>query len=119
MKRFLLIDQDTAAMQGLGLQCLQHDVGVVMAENMCEGVRVLLSTPVSLIVIDGAQFRLTPAEQATLLSRVAPGIPVVVLLRSDVSLESLVAHEVAGFIVKTRPVAVEDLLAKAGAIELR
>jgi len=43
MKRFLLIDADTAAMHKLGLACLEREVAVSMAENLCEGVRVLLT----------------------------------------------------------------------------
>jgi ActR/RegA family two-component response regulator len=119
MKRFLLIDADRAAMQKLGLACLERDVAVSMAENLCEGVRILLTASVSLIVVDATRLRLTPGEHATLFERVAPGVPVVVVINPDAELETLVAYEVAGFTVKTRPVAAEDLLDKAAAVELR
>ena len=69
MKRVLLVDQDPNVMQRVGLQCLERGVGVVMAENLCEGVRALLQSSVSLIVVDAALLRLTPREHATLFER--------------------------------------------------
>ena len=114
MNRFLVIDQDRAATQSLGLACLERGVGIAMAENVCEGVRVLLSATVSLIVVDGALLRLTAREHATLFERVAPGVPVVVVVRAETSLDTRVGFELAGFRVLTRPVTVEDLLEKLG-----
>jgi hypothetical protein len=49
-------------------------------------------------------------EHATLFDRVAPGIPVVVTVRSTTPLETRVALELAGFRVLPRPVAVDDLV---------
>lgn len=115
MDRFLMIDQDHAAMQQLGLVCLEKGVAVAMAETLCEGVRALLSTAVSLIVVDAAQLRLTPREHATLFERVAPGVPVVVVVRAEAPLDARVAYELSGFRVLSRPVAVEDLVEKAAA----
>ena len=112
MNRVLMIDQDRATRERLGLDCLGHNVGVALAENLCEGVRMLLSLPVSLIVVDGGALRLTTREHAVLFERVAPGVPVVVTLAADSPLETRVALELAGFRVVTRPVTVEDLLAK-------
>ena len=102
-------------MQRLGLTCLEKGVGVAMAETLCEGVRALLSTPVSLIVVDAAQLRLTAREHATLFERVAPGVDVVAVVPADASLDARVAYELAGFRVLSRPAAVEDLLDKAAA----
>jgi DNA-binding NtrC family response regulator len=113
MKRILLIDRDASVMQRVGLQCLEREVGVVMAENLCEGVRALLQESVSLIVADAALLRLTPREHATLFERVAPQVPVAVVFRPDAALEARVAYEVLGFKTLTRPLAVEDLLEKA------
>ena len=113
MNRVLMIDQDRATRERLGLDCLGHDVGVALAENLCEGVRVLLSLPVSLIVVDAAALRFTTREHAELFERVAPGVPVVVTVAAEAPLESRVALELAGFRVVSRPVTVEDLLAKA------
>ncbi len=112
MDRFLVIDEDRPAMQQLGLACLEKGVAVAMAETLCEGVRAVLSTTVSLIVVDAAQLRLTPREHATLFERVAPGVPVVVVVRADAPLDARIAYELAGFRVLSRPVAVEDLVEK-------
>jgi hypothetical protein len=43
---------------------------------------------------------------------VAPGVPVVVMVRPETDLNCIVALELAGFRVVTTPVAVSDLLAK-------
>jgi DNA-binding response OmpR family regulator len=113
MNRVLMIDQDRATRERLGLDCLSHDVGVAFAENVCEGVRVLLSLPVSVVLVDAAALRLTTREHAVLFERVAPGVPVVVTVAAEAPLETRVALELAGFRVVSRPVSVEDLLAKA------
>jgi DNA-binding NtrC family response regulator len=106
-----MIDHDRATTQALGLACLEREVGVVFADNICEGVRVLLGTSVDLVVIDAAALRLTPRELGTLFERVAPDVPVVVAMRPE-ALEARVALEVAGFRVLSKPVVVEDLLRK-------
>lgn len=110
-----MIDEDRAAMQQLGLGCLEKGIAVVMAETLCEGVRALVSTAVSLIVVDAAQLRLTPREHAALFERVAPGVPVVVVVRAEAPLEARVAYELSGFRVLSRPIAVDDLVEKAPA----
>ena len=112
MDRVLVIDQDRIAMQALGLACLERDVGVAMAETVCEGVRVLLSRAASLIVVDVALLRLTPPEHATLFERVAPGVPVIVVVHPDTPLETRVGFELLGFQILTPPIAVEDLIEK-------
>jgi DNA-binding response OmpR family regulator len=112
MNRVLVIDQNRAANQALGLACLNRDLGIAIAENLCEGVRVLLNTPVDLIAVDAAEMRLTAREMATLFDRVAPGVPVVVAMKSPAALDQRVTFELAGFRVIAKPVAVEDLLHK-------
>ena len=112
MNRVLVIDRDRATRELLGLACLGHDVGVALAENLCEGVRVLLSVPVSLVVVDAAALRLTLREHVTLFERVAPGVPVVVSVAAETALEQRVAFELAGFRVLSKPVTVEELLEK-------
>ena len=116
MTRVLVIDQDRATRERLGLACLSHDVGVALAENLCEGVRTLLSLPVSLIIVDAAALRLTVREHVTLFERVAPGVPVVVGVSPDASLESRVGFELAGFRVLAKPVTVEELLEKGATL---
>jgi len=113
MNRVLVIDQNRATREGLGLACLGRDVAVAFAENVCEGVRTLLTLPVSLIVVDAASMRMTMREHVVLFDRVAPGIPVVVTVPSETPLEHRVRFEIAGFRVLTQPVTVEDLLDKA------
>jgi DNA-binding response OmpR family regulator len=112
MNRVLVIDQDRAATQTLGLACLERDLGVAIAENLCEGVRVLLGTPVDLIVVDAAEMQLTAREMATLFDRAAPRMPVVVAMKPPAALDQRVTFELAGFRVITKPVTVEDLLHK-------
>jgi len=110
MHRLLLIDHDRDVAQALGLACLERGAGVTFAENVCEGVRVLVDQSISLVVVDAALLRLAPHEHATLFDRVAPRTPVVVVVGPTTSLESRVALELAGFRVRARPVAADDLL---------
>ena len=112
MNRILVIDQDRVAMEKLGLACLEQGIGVAMTDNVCEGVRVLLSDAISLVLVEGGELRFGPRESATLFERVAPGVPVVVMVRPELDLNRIVALELAGFRVITKPVAVADLLAK-------
>lgn len=112
MNRVLVIDQDRATREALGLACLGRNVAVAFAENVCEGVRTLLTLPVSLIVVDAASLRMTIREHVALFDRVAPGIPVVVSVAPQTPLELRVRFEIAGFRVLTQPVTVEDLLDK-------
>ena len=79
MNRILLIDPDRGAMQKLGLACLEQEIGVVMADNVCEGVRALLADSVSLVLVDHLALRLGARESATLFERVAPNVPVVLV----------------------------------------
>ena len=115
MNRVLVIDQDSATTRRLGLACLERGIGAVFAGTVCEGVRVLLTTPVDLVVVEGAALRLTPRELATLFERVAPGTPGVVAVRPEASLDARVALELAGFRVLAKPVSVEDLVDKVPA----
>ena len=110
--KFLVIDQDRVAMQRLGFACQERGAGMLIAENVSEGVRALLREVVSLIVVDAALLRFTPTEHLTLFDRVAPGVPVVVVARPGLPLQSRVSFELAGFRVLTRPVTAEDLLEK-------
>jgi hypothetical protein len=110
MTRVLLIGQDRTTTQGFVLRCLDRGVAVVIAESVCEGVRILAATPVSLLVVDLGGLRLAVSEQAALFERVAPGVPVVVTVGPGVALETRVALELAGFTVVASPWESEDLL---------
>jgi DNA-binding response OmpR family regulator len=116
MNRVLVIDQDRATRERLGLDCLGQNVGVALAENLCEGVRVLLTLPVSMIVIDDTAMRLSTREHALLFEKVAPGVPVVVAMRAPAALDQRVTFELAGFRVIGKPVVVEDLQHKVTAV---
>ena len=89
--------------QRLGLECLDRGVAVVIAENVCEAVRVLATTPVSLIAIDLDRVRLRFADQAALFDRVAPGVRVAVTAPSTTALQTRVGLELAGFHVVSDP----------------
>ena len=116
MNRLLVIDQDHATALGLVLRCLERDIAVVVAENVCEGVRVLATTPVSLIVVDVDGLRLGAYEHAALFDRVAPGVPVVVTVRPDVPLATRVMLELEGFRVLPKPSAPDELLKMLAAV---
>jgi DNA-binding response OmpR family regulator len=115
MNRILVIDQDRAAMEKIGLACLEIGVGCVMADNVCEGVRVLLGDSVSLVLVDSTELRFGARESARLFERVAPGIPVIVMARPEMDVARIVTLELAGFRVVTKPVVVSDLFAKVAA----
>jgi len=117
MNRVLVIDQDSATTtRTLGLACLQRGIGVAFADNVCEGVRLLLETVVDLVLVDVAALRLTPREMATLFERVAPGVPLVVAVRPETSVETRAALELSGFRVLTKPVTVEELVEKVPSV---
>lgn len=116
MNRVLMIDQDSTTIRTLGLACLQRGLGVVFADNLCQGVRVVLDTPVDLVLLDVATLRVTPREVATVFDRVAPGVPLVVAVRAQTPLELRVRLELAGFRVLTKPVGVDELVEKAGVV---
>lgn len=110
VKRVLLIDQDAATARRMALRCLEKGVAVAIAENVCEAVRTLATTPVALIVADIGRLRLAIRDQAALFDRVAPGVPVLVTVGPDVALEIRAALELAGFRVIPSPVEPDDVL---------
>ena len=110
MIRILLIGQDRATASLIGLQCLERGIGIVVADNVCEGVRVLATTPVSLIVADLGRLRLGVRDQATLFDRVAPGVRLAVTIPTEAPLETRVALELAGFQVVSSPPTADELL---------
>jgi len=110
VKTILIIDQDRPVAHQLALACLERGIGTALVDTVCEGVRLLLTETVSLIVVESSLLRLETREQALLFDRVAPGVPVVIAAPPSVSLEARVGWELVGFTVITRPVDVEDLL---------
>jgi DNA-binding response OmpR family regulator len=112
MTRILLIDGDRARSQSIALVCLENGIAIRLAETLCEGVRGMLDTPVSIVLVDSGLMRLSPAAHARLFDAVAPGVPVVVLMDPAARIEETVRLEVQGFHVVPKSVDVLDVLAK-------
>lgn len=112
MNRVLLIDHDHVAAHAAGMTCLEQGVAFRTADTLCDGVRVLLDAPVSLILIDAGLVRLSPAEQARMFDAVAPEVPVVVLVKPNAPLEEHVRFEAEGFRVVPKPTDMAAILAK-------
>ena len=112
MNRVLLIDADRAASEAFVLGCLGREAAVHTADTLCEGVRYALEAPVSAILVDAGLVRLTPAAQADVFELVAPGVPVVVVVKPNAPIEEHVRFELAGLRVLPRPVDPVDVLAK-------
>jgi DNA-binding response OmpR family regulator len=112
MIRVLTIDGDRSRAQALAMECLEHGVAVRMAETLCEGVRYLLDTPVSLVLAEAGMLRMASPDRARLFGLVAPGVPVVLTVDAGTRVEELVDLELQGFHVVSRPFTLRDLLAK-------
>ena len=112
MIRLLTIDGDRNRAQALAMECLEQGVAVRMVETLCEGVRYLLDTPVSLVLAEAGMLRMATGDQARLFEAVAPGVPVILTVDAGANVEDLVNLELRGFRVMTRPFALADLLAK-------
>ncbi len=112
MIRVLTIDGNRSRAQALAMECLEQGVAARMAETLCEGVRCLLDTPVSLVLAEAGLMRMAGADQVRLFDAVAPGVPVLVTVDAGARVEDLVDLELHGFHVVSRPFALRDLLAK-------
>src|SRR5438132_14425721 len=62
MTRILMIDTNQALAEAVGSQCLKHGIAVRFAGDLCEGLRHVLDTPVSLVVLEAARVRLSNAD---------------------------------------------------------
>lgn len=113
MTRVLMIDENRALSESLGMQCVAHGIAVRMDETFCEGVRHLLETPVSLIILSSGLVHLPGAELARLFDTVAPGVPVVVRVEAGQGMDEQVRFELHGFRVVREPFDVLDLVVKA------
>jgi len=110
LRTILIIDQDRTTAHQFALACLDPAIGAALVDTVSDGVRLLLTETVSLIVVEPSLVHLGAREQALLFDRVAPGVPVVIAAPPTLSLEARVGWELVGFTVITRPVDVEDLL---------
>jgi DNA-binding response OmpR family regulator len=113
MTRVLMMDRNRALVEDVGAQCLKHKIPVRFTETFCDGVRQMLDTPVSLVLVEAALMRLPGGELFELLDTIAPGIPVVVRVEADGAMDDEVRYEVQGFHVVRGPVDILELLAKA------
>ena len=113
MTRVLLIDENRTLTESVGMQCFEQGIAVRMADTFCEGVRHLLETPVSLILLSSAVVHLPGAELARLFDTVAPGVPVVVRVEASQGIDEQVRFELHGFRAVREPFDVLDLVAKA------
>jgi DNA-binding response OmpR family regulator len=113
MRRVLMIDENRTLTESVGMRCFEQDIAVRMADTFCEGVRQLLETPVSLVVLSSALVHLPGAELARLFDTVAPGVPVVVRVEAGQGIDEQVRFELHGFRVVRGPFDVMDLVAKA------
>lgn len=112
MIRVLTIDAKRSRAQALAMECLEQGVALRVAETLCEGVRCLVDTPVSLVLADAALVRVAGADQVRLFDAVAPGVPVILTADAATRVEDLVDLELRGFPVVSRPFTLRDLLAK-------
>jgi DNA-binding response OmpR family regulator len=113
MTRVLMIDGNRTLTESVGMQCVDHGIAVRMADTFCEGVRQLLETPVSLIILSSGLVHLPGADLARLFDAVAPGVPVVVRVEGGQDMDEQVGFELHGFRVVREPFDVFDLVAKA------
>jgi len=113
MNRVLLVDRDPEFARAMGMACLGAGVAIRMVENLCDGVRLMLHAPVSLVVVEAALLRLAGPDQVHLFDVVAPGVPVVVTVPAETSAEERVRLEIQGFLVMTKPLDIAEVLAKA------
>ncbi len=112
MIRVLMIDGDQALAQSVAMTCVENGVAIRIAETLCEGVRHLLESPVSVVLVDAGVLRLSGSDQVRLFDTVAPGAPVVVLVEPGARMEDQVKYELQGFQVMAKPFDVADVLAK-------
>jgi DNA-binding response OmpR family regulator len=112
MIRLLMIDANRDRAQALAMECLEQGVAVRMADTLCEGVRCLVDTPVSLVLAEVGTLRMGGPEQSRLFDAVAPGVPIILTVDAGTRVEDLVDLELKGFHVVSRPFALRDLLAK-------
>jgi DNA-binding response OmpR family regulator len=87
-------------------------MAVRMADTFCDGLRQVLETPVSLVIVSSSLVHLSGAELAKLFDTIAPGVPVVVRLDARHTMDEQVRFELHGFRVVREPFDVADLVVK-------
>src|SRR3989442_15834336 len=93
MTRLLMIDRNRKLTESVSRQCLEGRIAIRMADTFCEGVRLLLEIPASLVLLQADLVRLPGTELARLFDTVAPGVPVVVRLETGQGMDVQVKFE--------------------------
>ena len=75
MTRVLMIDGNRALTESVGLQCLEHGMAVRMTDTFLDGLRQMLETPVSLVIVSSSLVHLSSGELAKLFDTIAQGFP--------------------------------------------
>ena len=112
MTRVLMIDGNYALTTVVGMQCLEQGIAVRMAGDVCDGLRQMLETPMSLIIVSSSLVHLSGAELAKLFDTIAPGVPVVIRVDAGQTMDEQVRFELHGFRVVREPFDVLDLVVK-------
>ena len=112
MNRILLVDRDRTLGASLGMACLERGIAVRMAETFCEGVRYLMDSPTTAVLVDAAALRAAGADRGRIFESVATGVPVVVMVERGTLVEEQVKYELQGFRVLVKPFAPEEVLDK-------
>ena len=113
MRRVLMIDGNRALTESVGLQCHEQGIAVRMADAFCHGLRQMLETPVSLVIVSSSLVHhLSGAELAELFDTIAPDVPVVVRVDAGQTMAEQVRFELHGFRVVREPFDVADLVVK-------
>jgi len=112
MTRVLMIDGNHALTTAVGMQCFEQGIAVRMAGDLCDGLRQMLETPVSLVIVSSSLAHLSGAELAKLFDTIAPGVPVVIRVDAGETMDEQVRFELHGFRVVREPFDVLDLMVK-------
>jgi len=112
MTRVLMIDGNRSLAESVGLKCVEQGMAVRMTGAVCDGLRLLLETPVSLIIVSSDLVTTPAGELANLFDAVAPDVPVVIRLTPDRTMDEQVTFELHGFRVVRVPFDVQDLVVK-------
>ncbi|HMB33303.1 MAG TPA: hypothetical protein VKV41_04685 [Methylomirabilota bacterium] len=112
MTRVLMIDGNRALTDAVGLKCVEQGIAVRMTGAFCHGLRLLLETPVSLIIVSSDLVTTSAGELAKLFDVVAPDVPVVIRLTAGRTMDEQVTFELHGFRVVRDPFDVQDLVVK-------
>jgi DNA-binding response OmpR family regulator len=112
MTRVLMIDKNHALTATVGVQCHEQGIAVRMAGTFCDGLRQMLETPVSLVIVSSSLVHLSAAELANLFDTIAPGVPVVIRVDAGQTVDEQVRFELHGFRVVREPFDVLDLVVK-------